>query len=219
MSRIRLLGLVTVLVVVLIAASQVIGWPGGSSEDARQSDPGATPGAAKARDGEVSEVLPGSDPGSGASPQGEDLARDAPQAAPGELLPGLDSAPPRTTGALVSRLPRDAARRGGLVAGYPARALPAVPASAIRSSSVSTAGRRVQVALVATTTKSGDTAALFYRQSLGRLGFRESDVAAVDGSTGLAFHRGSDHVVVTITASGRRGCTYSLFGTLAAGRG
>jgi hypothetical protein len=84
----------------------------------------------------------------------------------------------------------------------------------VLTSSVSPAGKRVQVALVARRGQRSGAVLRFYRTTLVRAGFDEDPIAAVGGATAAAFTRGDSRVVVTIDPGSAR--TYSLFATLTA---
>ena len=137
-------------------------------------------------------------------------------AGPGETL-GKDGSVAIKEGALVSKpLPETASSRGRLVRGYPSDVLPTIPGSQVRSSSVSSSSRGVQVAFTGSATLKAEAIAAHYRLALAPYGFTESAVPAVGGSTALGFNRGSDSLVLTTTPAGKR-TTYSLFGVLRAG--
>ena len=137
----------------------------------------------------------------------------------GDSLPGLGGGTQQASdrSPLVTRpLPRTASAQGALVRGYPAAALPAARHSRIDTTSVSSDGSRMQVALVATTDRSAAAVLRFYRLHLTGLGFREKPTTAAGGSEAAAFRRGPDVATVTVTPT-RTGASYSLFGTLHAG--
>ena len=114
-------------------------------------------------------------------------------------------------------LPTTATARGKLVSGYPTAALPVARSSRIDTTSVSSGDSRVQVALVATTDRTAASVLRFYRLHLNGLGFREKPTSAAGGSEAASFVRGPDVATVTVTPT-RTGASYSLFGTLHAGR-
>ena len=95
--------------------------------------------------------------------------------------------------------------------------LKAAPHSVVADHTRSRSGGAVQVAITASSPARADAVLLFYRNRLGRLGFRETPAAAVSGSTAASFHGGKDSVVVTVTPQGDGGVTYSVFGILRSG--
>ena len=104
-------------------------------------------------------------------------------AGPGETL-GKDGSVAIKEGALVSKpLPETASSRGRLVRGYPSDVLPTIPGSQVRSSSVSSSSRGVQVAFTGSATLKAEAIAAHYRLALASYGFTESSVPAVGGST------------------------------------
>ncbi len=128
-------------------------------------------------------------------------------------LPGLVAAP---TGPLVKApLPKTASKRRGLVAGYPARIVPVVPRSSIRSSSVSPSAGVLQVALDARVRASPDDVIRYYSVRLASFGFASAVAPAVGGSDAVTYQRGKDSLVVTVTANSKeKGSSYTVFGTL-----
>lgn len=132
-----------------------------------------------------------------------DLDPDRPSASP--TPPAYD--PPSTT----------AFARGRIVAGYPARLLPAAPRSAVLSSSVAPSPERVQVALVGRRSSDSESVLAFYRDVMSGSGFREASARAVGGGQAVAFRRGADRVVVTIDPGTAR--TYSVYATLVVSEG
>lgn len=133
----------------------------------------------------------------------------------GYRLPKVTS---RTGPLLEGPLPATASRRGAVVAGYPTSLVPAMTGSTVRSSSVSAHQRKLQIALTAWVGRSPDAVALFYRSRLAPLGFVDRPVAAVGGSTAIAFRRGQHSLVLTLTPQGKRSSVYTLWGTLHPGR-
>lgn len=125
---------------------------------------------------------------------------------------GSDLVPPK--GPLVSRpLPTTASRRGGVVGGYPRAVLRVLPGAQVRSSSVASSRTTEQVSLTATTTRSAEEVAAFYRLSLARFGFLETVTRSAGDTTGWGFRRGRDSVVVTTTPR-PVGCSFMLLGVL-----
>lgn len=218
MSRTRILVVLVALAlgaVILLARGELPGGSGGDPADRGDHAGGSAASGSKAAGagkvlGEGTEQR--SDDETHVIPEDETTGKSAGDAG----LPGLAS--PRKGPLVELPLPRTASRRGGMVAGLPDGVLDPVPGSRVRSSSVSSAGRALQVGVVATAPGAEATVARFYRDALGRLGFRESRVAAVGGSTAMAFKRGRDSVVITTTPREKRGSDYSVLGLLHAGK-
>lgn len=101
-----------------------------------------------------------------------------------------------------------------LVGDYPGLLGPA-PHSRVLSSSMSPAGSRVQVALVARTARSLDAVLRYYRTRLAHHGFAERPVSAVGGASAAAFERRDSTVVVTAGAGQAGG--YTVYATLTVG--
>ena len=132
-------------------------------------------------------------------------------------LPGLARAVARARTPLVGpSLPRAAVAQGALVPNFP-EALAPVAASVVRSSSLSPAGRRLQVVLTATTRGGASDVLGSYRNRLTRLGFAELPSRAAGGATSAAFRRGASTVVVTTARL--HGGSYSVFASLSAANG
>ena len=175
----------------------------GGSEGSESSDQSDASGSSSGEDGRASELAP------------VDQAQETAGKSKGGL-PGLVE--PDTSPLVRVPLPRTASRQGAIVAGYPGKALPVPPGAQVKSSSVSSSGRVLQVALEAHSDNSADAVARFHRVNLARKGFKEAPVPAVGGSTGIAFRRGADTLVLTLTPTGKRACDYTVFGTLHAAR-
>lgn len=165
----------------------------------------------------------GKQPIPGVGPKGE-LVPVPTDSGPGETLKsskkGSQQRPPLpkvdTSPLVGASLPKTASSRGKIVKGYPAKALPAVPGSKVTSSSVSSSDRGVQVALVGSAPARGEAVAAFYRLTLAKYGFVESELDAVGGSTAHGFSRSGDSLVLTLTPQGKKRTTYSLYGVLRA---
>lgn len=125
----------------------------------------------------------------------------APALPPATGLPHLVTAP----------LPATASANGKLVAGFPARGLPAAPGSTIGSSSVASQGGHLQITLVAKAGQAVTDVIAFYRAALAKYGMYDAPSPAVAGSTAVAFARGGDSVTVTATPAGG-GTSYVLYG-------
>lgn len=133
-------------------------------------------------------------------------------------LPGITAKAKGGGGALISRpLPKTASGRGMVVAGFPAGVIPLASASSVQSSGISSAGTKMQVSIVATSSRSPDRILLFYRTALARSGFVESAAPAVGGSTAASFAHEADNLVVTVTRTSPKASTYSVYGTLHTG--
>lgn len=170
------------------ADGRVSGRTSPSASSARAGTPGPTPGAA----GAVG--APGSSPSGSAAAE---MESDGPAASE---QPGPEdySLPP---------VPQGGHEADG-------NALVAAPRSMVSSSTRSTLGDAVQVAIVASKHGSTDALLSYYRGRLTSFGFTEIPTSAVGGSTAAAFRHGRDHVVVTVTPRGRRSVDYSVFGIL-----
>lgn len=190
---------------------------GDGATEARNEPPPTTAPDAQAPRGTKKQPIPG------VAPNGE-LVPVPTDSGPGETLKtskkGSQQRPPLPkvdTSPLVSTpLPKTASSRGRLVKGFPAKAVPVVPRSKVRSSSVSSSGRALQVALVGSAPARGEAVAAFYRLALAKYGFVESELDAVGGSTAHGFSRSGDSLVLTLTPQGKKRTTYSLYGVLRA---
>ena len=101
-----------------------------------------------------------------------------------------------------------------MVGGYPRAVLRVLPGAQVRSSSVASSRSTEQVSLTATTTRSAEEVAAFYRLSLAaRFGFLETVTRSAGDTTGWGFRRGRDSVVVTTTPR-PVGCSFMLLGAL-----
>jgi hypothetical protein len=128
-----------------------------------------------------------------------------------ELLDQQSNAPLVTT-----PLPAAASASGRLASGYP-EVLRPVRSTVVESSSVSPAGRRLQVALVGTTRLRPDQVLLALRARLTRRGLAEqpAPVAAPDSSA-IAFQRGRSVITINVTPAGA-GTEYLIDASLHAG--
>lgn len=135
-------------------------------------------------------------------------------------LPGLAKTKHAHSTYLVTRpLPKTASKRGSVVPGFPLAVVPVVPGSAVKSSGVSSTSTRVQLSMLATSKLSPDRILAFYRGKLAARGFEESTVPSVGGSTAAGFAHHGDNLVITVRKARSKGSTtYSVFGTLHAGK-
>ena len=180
---------------------------GGSSSSSQSGSPGADPSSEA-----------GSGPGSGKkSEKDPEPATEAlPEAAstPTESgLPGLTEKPRTKTAALISEpLPKQAVRKGALVAGYPS-ALAPPSRTTVDVSSVSPTKGALQVALTASCRKPCDVLRHF-RTRLAQHGFKEVTATSVENTPALSMHRGDETVSVTVTHTGRRNVEFTLYSVL-----
>ncbi len=184
---------------------------GGSSSSSQSGSPGAEPSSGS-----------GSGSGSG-SASGEKSEKDPepatealPEAAstPTESgLPGLTEKPRTKTAALISEpLPKQAVRKGALVAGYPS-ALAPPSRTTVDVSSVSPTKGVLQVALTASCRKPCDVLR-HYRTRLAQHGFKEVTTTSVENTPALSLNRGDETVSVTVTHTGRRNVEFTLYSVL-----
>jgi hypothetical protein len=203
-------------------ADSTSGKDGGGTAGA-SSSPSGSPGAdassgSSAGSGAGSDA--GSDPGSGTGSgtnSGPSPATEAlPEAAssPTESgLPGLTQKPRTHAAALISEpLPKQAVRKGALVAGYPT-ALEPPARTTVDVSSVSPTKGVLQVALTATCRRPCDVLRHF-RTRLAQHGFEEVATTSVENAPALSLQRGKETVSVTVTRTGRRTVDFSLYSVL-----
>jgi hypothetical protein len=112
-------------------------------------------------------------------------------------------------------LPKTASASGKLVAGYPSAALPTVPGTDIRDSSVASQAGHLQVTLTGTTAQQVTDIVAFYRSALAKYGMYDAPGAAVAGSTSIVFSRDGNSVTVTAKPA-KGGATYVVYGTFTA---
>jgi hypothetical protein len=180
---------------------------GGSSSSSQSGSPGADPS---------SEAGSGSGSGKKSEKDPEPATEALPEAAstPTESgLPGLTEKPRTKTAALISEpLPKQAVRKGALVAGYPA-ALEPPSRTTVDVSSVSPTKGALQVALTASCRKPCDVLRHF-RTRLAQHGFKEVTTTSVENTPALSMHRGDETVSVTVTHTGRRNVEFTLYSVL-----
>lgn len=130
-----------------------------------------------------------------------------------------DLLPPSSTAPLVTTpLPRAASAQGRLLPGFP-DALRPDRATRVQSSSVSPSGDRLQVGLVATSSRSPEQVLLAYRTRLARRGMAETaSPPSIAGSRAAAFRRDGSVVTVTVTPRGS-GTSLAVHASLRAERG
>lgn len=133
-------------------------------------------------------------------------------------LPGLSRGKATNVALINKPLPHTASSRGTVVEGFPLAVVPLAPDSVVGSSGVSSAASALQVSMQATTSRSPERVLAFYRSALSGSGFAESTIPAVGGSTAAAFTHHADNLVVTVSKSRPKGSTYSVYGTLHAGK-
>ena len=180
---------------------------GGSSSSSQSGSPGADPS---------SEAGSGSGSGKKSEKDPEPATEALPEAAstPTESgLPGLTEKPRTKTAALISEpLPKQAVRKGALVAGYPT-ALAPPSRTTVDVSSVSPTKGALQVALTASCRKPCDVLR-HYRTRLAQHGFKEVTTTSVENTPALSLNRGDETVSVTITHTGRRNVEFTLYSVL-----
>ncbi|MER7605706.1 hypothetical protein [Nocardioides sp. NPDC127503] len=180
---------------------------GGSSSSSQSGSPGADPS---------SEAGSGSGSGKKSEKDPEPATEALPEAAstPTESgLPGLTEKPRTKTAALISEpLPKQAVRKGALVAGYPS-ALAPPSRTTVDVSSVSPTKGVLQVALTATCRKPCDVLR-HYRTRLAQHGFKEVTTTSVENTPALSLNRGDETVSVTVTHTGRRNVEFTLYSVL-----
>ena len=186
------------------------GNDGGSSSSSQSGSPGADPSS---KSGSGSE----SGSGSGEKSESPEPATEAlPEAAstPTESgLPGLSEKPRTKAAALISEpLPKQAVRKGALVAGYPT-ALAPPSRTTVDVSSVSPTKGVLQVALTASCRKPCDVLRHF-RTRLAQHGFKEVTTTSVENTPAMSLHRGDETVSVTVTHTGRRNVEFTLYSVL-----
>ena len=163
-----------------------------------------------------SEASAGSGSGRKSESDPEPATEALPEAAstPSESgLPGLTEKPRTKTAALISEpLPKQAVRKGTLVAGYPA-ALEPPSRTTVDVSSVSPAKGALQVALTASCRKPCDVLRHF-RTRLAQHGFKEVTTTSVENTPAMSMHRGDETVSVTVTHTGRRNVDFTLYSVL-----
>ncbi|MER7557242.1 hypothetical protein ABTZ46_09895 [Nocardioides sp. NPDC126508] len=214
LKRLALLVLLGVLVGVTIF------WvPGRFAGSSSGTDGGDPAGASSSQSGSPGAgASSGKDAGSGSGKKSdpEPATEALPEAAstPTESgLPGLTEKPRTKQVALVSEpLPKQAVRKGALVAGYPAALAPPARTSVDVSSVTPTKGV-LQVALTASCRRPCDVLR-HYRTSLAQHGFKEVTATSVENTPALSLRRGEETVSVTVTRTGRRSVDFSLFSVL-----
>ncbi|WP_406030965.1 hypothetical protein OG801_20525 [Nocardioides sp. NBC_00163] len=178
---------------------------GGSSSSSQSGSPGADPSSkAGSGSGEKSEKDP--EPATEALPEAASTPSES-------GLPGLTEKPRTKTAALISEpLPKQAVRKGTLVAGYPA-ALEPPSRTTVDVSSVSPTKGALQVALTASCRKPCDVLRHF-RTTLAKHGFKEVTTTSVENTPAMSMHRGDETVSVTVTHTGRRNVDFTLYSVL-----
>ncbi|MET8522152.1 hypothetical protein [Nocardioides sp. NPDC004968] len=178
---------------------------GGSSSSSQSGSPGADPSSkAGSGSGEKSDKDP--EPATEALPEAASTPSES-------GLPGLTEKPRTKTAALISEpLPKQAVRKGTLVAGYPA-ALEPPSRTTVDVSSVSPTKGALQVALTASCRKPCDVLRHF-RTTLAKHGFKEVTTTSVENTPAMSMHRGDETVSVTVTHTGRRNVDFTLYSVL-----
>ena len=218
LKRLALLVLLGVLVGVTIFwvpgrfADSPSGTDGGGSAGASSSQSGS-PGA-DASSGNSSGSGSGSGKKSESDPEPATEALPEAASTPTESgLPGLTEKPRTKQAALISEpLPKQAVRKGALVAGYPAALEPPARTSVDVSSVTPTKGV-LQVALTASCRRPCDVLR-HYRTRLAQHGFEEVTTTSVENAPALSLRRGEETVSVTVTHTGRRSVDFSLYSVL-----
>lgn len=213
LKRLALLVLLGVLVGVTIF------WVPGRFADSSSGTDGGGPAGASSQSGSPgADASSGSGSGSGKKSESdpEPATEALPEAAstPTESgLPGLTEKPRTKQAALISEpLPKQAVRKGALVAGYP-EALEPPARTSVDVSSVTPTKGVLQVALTASCRRPCDVLR-HYRTRLAQHGFEEVTTTSVENTPALSLRRGEETVSVTVTRTGRRSVDFSLFSVL-----
>lgn len=185
--------------------------PGSLNSAADKGGQGASGGSGKASD-KASGAS--SDKGSIATAKRRSEVQSESQPAGATGLPGISGKKAGNGPLIEAPLPATASKEGGIVAGFPAGIIPVATGSSVTSSGVSSAGSRLQVSIVATSSKSPEWVLKFYRSALGKSGFESAVAPAVGGSTAATFIHSVDSLVITATRTKTSLTTYSVFGTL-----
>lgn len=189
--------------------------PGGNGAT---SIPGtaSVPGTTSTPDNNATPSAPGSISADRSDPRGGRELPDVDADPNGDKLPNL--APPKSPVPVATTpWPDAASASGSLVSGFPA-ALEPLAGSTVVSSSLAPGGERLQVALEATTPRSGTSVLRAYRKRLARHQMVEEPAAAVAGSRAATFRRDGTSLVVTVRREGRR-TAYTVFGVVQATKG
>lgn len=203
LARRWLIGAAIVLAVVVTGfLAFSVGDLGGPDASGDPSDSDRSSAHGTAGDGAGDGDGGSDEPGDGGASPGSDPNGGVEVLPPSPSQSGLPGLEPPDLSALVSRpLPATAAARDRLVKGYPRKAIPPAPQSAVATSSVSPNGQRLQVALTADTKRSPGQVIRFYRDHLAKLGFAEQPSSVVGGSEGAAFTRGKNSVTIVASDS------------------
>lgn len=178
---------------------------GGASTSAPAAPGGtAAPSSGAGPDAPASSAAPGREQAPGAS---------APAAV---ALPGLQAGPaaPAAAPLLTGPAPATAQRNGAVVAGFPVKVVPVPKGVTVVSSSVSSEGVHVQLAMQASSSASPAQVLGAYDEALGTTGFTPSSSPAVAGSTAHTYIHGADGVVVTVKARLGGGTEITVAGAL-----
>lgn len=180
---------------------------GGSISSSQSGSPGADPSSdasSEAGSGRKSESDP--EPATEALPEAASTPTES-------GLPGLTEKPRTKAAALISEpLPKQAVRKGALVAGYPT-ALAPPSRTTVDVSSVSPTKGVLQVALTASCRKPCDVLRHF-RTRLAQHGFKEVTTTSVENTPAMSLNRGDETVSVTVTHTGRRNVEFTLYSVL-----
>ncbi|NYI75676.1 hypothetical protein [Nocardioides panzhihuensis] len=217
--------LLFVLLGVLVGIT--IFWVPGRFADSSAEDGDDSPGASSSQSGAPeagSSPDPSAGSGSGAGsgpdvtsiPDPEPATEALPKAASPQTesgLPGLSEKRRTKSAALVAEpLPKQAVRKGVLVAGYPTALAP--PArTTVEVSSVSPTKGVLQVALTASCRRPCDVLRHF-RTRLSKHGFEEVPTTSVENTPALSLRRGDETVSVTVTDTERRDVDFSVYSVL-----
>ena len=196
----------TAIVLVLLA----LGGPGNDRGDSTTKSSGIGSNTTTSESGSEKSGPVTNGKGSEVTKQPEESAKDG--------LPGLGKPASAKNRSLVSKpLPKTASSRGKIVRGFPLKVVPLVADSDVQTSGVSSTGTTLQVSVQATNSRSAEKILAFYRKALTAQGFSESAVPSAGAATAAGFTHNDDNLVVTVTPRSK-GVTYTVFGTLHAGK-
>lgn len=196
------------------SASPSVTVPGSesSSASAATTGPASQPAASSTKAPTSSKAPSTSAPGSAIeSPKLEVPASAKPSAT--TLPKSVKKAP-----VLSGTVPKEGTAKGKLTSGFPTKAMPIPEGAHIVDSSVSTQGRKIQVAVNYRTSLSVEAVLKYYESQAAKRGWVATRGTAADGAKSITLGFGDDTMVATVRTAPTGATTVAAFGSYVVGK-
>jgi hypothetical protein len=119
---------------------------------------------------------------------------------------------------LSGTVPKEGTAKGKLTSGFPTKAMPIPEGAHIVDSSVSTQGRKIQVAVNYRTSLSVEAVLKYYESQAAKRGWVATRGTAADGAKSITLGFGDDTMVATVRTAPTGATTVAAFGSYVVGK-